>query len=153
MRYLTPQEIYSLKSKEDIKEHSYEDNPQEHGDVLIPVVNVEGKYKSFPIDWWEFFLELKDDDIDLEATDLAWATYMAKKALQAGWDEITTTLTVLHYLKNHSPEVERRKKIPQLAWDYLFRTVWKAMNEAKKEIDSSLPKFVSRISKGSAQNP
>ncbi|MFZ8784139.1 hypothetical protein [Thermocrinis sp.] len=58
---------------------------------------------------------------------------MAKKAMQAGWDEITTTLTVLHYLKNHSPEVGRRRKIPQLVWDYLFKIVWKAMHEAKKE--------------------
>jgi hypothetical protein len=152
MVYLTPQEIYSLKSKEDTGEPREEGSPQEHGDVLIPVVNVEGQYKSFPIDWWESFLEIKDDDIDDDATDLAWATYMAKKALQSGWDEITTALTVIHYLKNHSPGVGKRRKIPQLVWDHLFNTVWKAMNEAKKEIDSSLPKFVFRISKGSAQN-
>jgi hypothetical protein len=58
---------------------------------------------------------------------------MAKKALQEGWDEITTALTILHYLKNYSPGVGSRKKIPELAWNYLFRTVWKAMHEAKKE--------------------
>jgi len=132
---ITPQEIYSLKSKEkeDVKETSHEDILQENDDILLPVVNVEGKYKSFPIDWWECFLEVKNDDIDVEATDLAWATYMAKKALQEGWDEITTALTILHYLKNYSPGVGSRKKIPELAWDYLFRTVWKAMHEAKKE--------------------
>jgi hypothetical protein len=149
IRYLSPQEIYSLKSKENVEEQREEDSPQEHGDVLIPVVNVEGEYRSFPIDWWESFLEMKDDDIDVEATDLAWTTYMAKKALQSGWDEITTTLTILHYLKNHSPGVGRRRKIPQLAWEYIFKTVWKAMNEAKKEMDASLPKFVFRISKNS----
>ncbi|MCI4458768.1 MAG: hypothetical protein JHC21_04045 [Thermocrinis sp.] len=152
MVYLTPQEIYSLRCKEDVKEPSYEVHPQENGDVLIPVVNVEGNYKSFPIDWWEHFLEIKGEDIDDTTTDLAWATYMAKRALQAGWDEITTTLTVLHYLKNYSLGAGKRRKIPQLLWDYLFKTVWKAMNEAKKEIDPSLPKFVFRISKGSAQN-
>jgi hypothetical protein len=142
MVYLTPQEIYALRlgGEEDLKETNYEGAPQENNEILHPVVNVEGRYRSFPIDWWEYFLEIKDGDIDGEATDLAWATYMAKKAMQAGWDDITTTLTILHYLKNHSPEVGRRRKIPQLAWNYLFKIVWQAMNEAKKDF----PNFVSR---------
>jgi hypothetical protein len=147
---LTPQEIYALSSKGEgvAKEPSYEGVPQGDDEILHPVVNVEGRYRSFPIDWWEYFLEIKDGDIDGEATDLAWATYMAKKAMQAGWDEITTTLTVLHYLKNHSPEVGRRRKIPQLAWDYLFKIVWKAMHEAKKEASPPPPNFVRKL-KGS----
>jgi hypothetical protein len=150
MVYLTPQEIYSLSSKggEGIKEPCYKDTPQGNDEMLHPVVNIEGRYKSFPIDWWEYFLEVKNEDIDGEATDLAWATYMAKKAMQAGWDEITTTLTVLHYLKNHGLGVGRRRKIPQLAWDYLFKTVWKAMSEAKKETSPPPPNFVSRKLKG-----
>jgi hypothetical protein len=144
---LAPQEIYTLNSEgeENLKETNYEGLPQGDDDILHPVVNVEGRYRSFPIYWWGSFLEIKDEDIDSEATDLAWATYMAKKAMQAGWDETTTALTVLHYLKNHSPEVGRRRKIPQLAWDYLFKTVWKAMHEAKKDF----PNFVSRKPKGS----
>jgi hypothetical protein len=151
MVYLTPQEIYALKSggEEILKETSYEGVPQGNDEILHPVVNIEGQYKSFPIYWWESFLEVKGEDIDSEATDLAWATYMAKKAMQTGWDEIATTLTVLHYLKNHSPEVGRRRKIPQLAWDYLFKTVWKAMHEAKKEVSSPPPNFVRKL-KGSA---
>jgi hypothetical protein len=133
--HLTPQEIYALKSggEEILKETNYEGVPQGDDEILHPVVNIEGRYRSFPIYWWESFLELKDEDIDSEATDLAWATYMAKKAMQAGWDEIATTLTILHYLKNHSPEAGRRKKTPSLAWDYLFKIVWKAMHEAKKD--------------------
>jgi hypothetical protein len=135
-------EIYTLKSEDEegLKETSYGGVPQGDDEILHPVVNIEGRYRSFPIYWWESFLEVKDENIDSEATDLAWATYMAKKAIQAGWDEITTALTVLHYLKNHSPEVRRRRKIPQLAWDYLFKIVWQAMNEAKKDF----PNFVSR---------
>ena len=95
--YLTPQEIYSLSSKgKDLKETHHEGVPQADDDILHPVVNIEGRHRSFPIDWWESFLEVKDGNIDTDATDLAWATYMAKRAMQAGWDEITTTLTVLH---------------------------------------------------------
>jgi hypothetical protein len=145
--YLTPQEIYALRlgGEAGLKETNYEALSQGNDEILHPVVNIEGRYRSFPIYWWEYFLEAKDEDIDSEATDLAWATYMAKKAMQAGWDETTTALTVLHYLKNHSPEVARRRKIPQLAWDYLFKIVWKAMHEAKKDF----PNFVSRKPKGS----
>jgi hypothetical protein len=79
-----------------------------------------------------FIKRRSDGTIDESATDMAWTTHIVRWTYTAGWDEAAIAFTVYETLLQNSPEVERRKKTPRHLRDYLFRTVWKAIDRVKK---------------------
>jgi hypothetical protein len=81
----------------------------------------------------EDFVKRKEDGtIDESATDMAWAVHLVRRLTNAGWDETAIAFTVFSLLGQKSPELKRRKKSNDHAIDYLFRTVWKAIDLVKK---------------------
>jgi hypothetical protein len=81
----------------------------------------------------EDFIKRKEDEtIDESATDIAWATHYARKMTNFGWDDAAIAFTVFDLLARKSPELKRRKKTNDHALDYLYRTVWKAIDYVKK---------------------
>jgi len=80
----------------------------------------------------EFLRRKEDGTIDESATDMAWTMHIVRRTFNAGWDEATIAFTVFDYLGRNSPELKRRKKTNDHALDYLYRTVWKAIDRVKK---------------------
>ena len=80
----------------------------------------------------DFVKKRPDGTIDDSATDMAWATYYARKMASLGWDDAASAFTIFALLAKESPELERRKKTKKHALDYLFRTIWKAIDLVKK---------------------
>lgn len=79
------------------------------------------------------FLKKKDDGtIDDSATDMAWATHIARMTYNAGWDDMAIGFAIYDLLVQHSPEIQRRKGSPKHVREYLFRTAWKALKEVKR---------------------
>jgi hypothetical protein len=103
------------------------------GFYVNPVVPVN--YQSVLIEKRETdrFLKKKDDGtIDDSATDMAWATHIARMTYNAGWDDMAIGFTIYDLLVQHSPEIQRRKGSPKHVREYLFRTAWKALKEVKR---------------------
>jgi hypothetical protein len=80
----------------------------------------------------DFVKKREDGTIDESATDMAWATYYARTMTNLGWDDAASAFTIFTLLAKESPELQRRKKTKKHALDYLFRTVWKAIDLVKK---------------------
>ncbi len=80
----------------------------------------------------DFIKKRPDGTIDESATDMAWATFYARQMTNAGWDDAASAFTIFTLLVRKSPELERRKKTKKHALDYLFRTIWKAIDLVKK---------------------
>ncbi len=94
---------------------------------------VPANYKSVKYKPREDFIKRREDGtIDESATDMAWATYYARQMTNANWDDAASAFTIFALLLRKSPELERRKKTNDHALDYLFRTVWKAIDYVKK---------------------
>jgi hypothetical protein len=83
----------------------------------------------------EFIKRREDGTIDESATDMAWATFYARWMTRFGWDDAAIAFTVFTLLAKESPELKRRKKTNDHALDYLFRTVWRAIDLVKKTPD------------------
>jgi hypothetical protein len=114
----------------DISEDDTEDLPEERL-IFRPVVNIGKPYKTIYIKKREAFLKFKDGRVDESATDMAWATHIARRALRAGWDEAMLAFTLMDYLMAYSPELQRRKKTGEHVKDYVIRTVLKAIDIVK----------------------
>jgi hypothetical protein len=100
--------------------------------VFRPIANIGKPYKTLYIRPREDFIKRRPDGtIDESATDMAWATYISRRALGEGWDEGMLAFTLLDFLKAFSPELERRKKTGKHVGDYLIRTVLKAIDYVK----------------------
>ena len=80
----------------------------------------------------DFIKRREDGTIDESATDMGWATHFARLFTNAGWDDAAIALTVLDILGRGSPELKRRKKTNDHALEYLYRTVWKAIDYVRK---------------------
>jgi hypothetical protein len=80
----------------------------------------------------DFVKKRPDGTIDDSATDMAWATFYARKMANLGWDDAASAFTIFALLAKKSPELQRRKKTKKHALDYLFRTVWKAIDLVKR---------------------
>jgi hypothetical protein len=80
----------------------------------------------------DFVKKREDGTIDESATDMAWATFYSRKMKNLGWDDAAAAFTIFALLAKKSPELERRKKTKKHALDYLFRTVWKAIDLVKR---------------------
>jgi len=116
---------------EDIADDYAEDIPEGRL-VFQPIVNIGKPYKTLYIKPREAFTKRRPDGtIDESATDMAWATYISRLALWAGWDEGMLAFTLADFLKTFSPELERRKKTGKHMGDYLIRTVLKAIDLVK----------------------
>jgi hypothetical protein len=101
------------------------------GYYIKPVVPVN--YKPVSCRPREDFVKKREDGtIDESATDMAWAVHLVRKMANAGWDDGAIAFTVFDYLGRNSPELKRRKKTKDHALDYLYRTVWKAIDLVKK---------------------
>jgi hypothetical protein len=115
----------------DISENDTEDLPEGRL-VFKPIINIGKPYKTLHIKPREAFIKRKPDgEIDESATDMAWMTYIARRALTAGWDEGMLAFTLMDYLKTFSPELERRKKTAKHVGDYAIRTILKAIDIVK----------------------
>jgi hypothetical protein len=100
------------------------------GRYIKPVV--PAGYKPVLIkDRSAFIKRRPDGTIDDSATDMAWATHIARMAYTEGWDDAAIVLTIYEELGNDSPELERRKKTPKHARQYLYITAWKALIKVK----------------------
>jgi hypothetical protein len=95
---------------------------------VVPVNYPPVRYKPRE----DFVKRREDGTIDESATDMAWATFYARKMANLGWDDVATAFTIFAFLAKKSPELERRKKTKKHALDYLFRTVWKAIDLVKR---------------------
>jgi len=116
----------------DIPETDTEDDLPEERLIFKPVVNIGKPYKILYVKKREAFIKRRPDGtIDESATDMAWATHIARKALRAGWDEAMLAFTLMDYLMRYSPEIERRKKTGEHVKDYVMRTVLKAIDIVK----------------------
>ncbi len=80
----------------------------------------------------DFIKRREDGTIDESATDMAWATFYARQMANAGWDDAASAFTIFALLARKSPELQRRKKTKKHALDYLFRTVWKAIDLVRR---------------------
>jgi len=69
--------------------------------------------------------------VDESATDMGWATHIARKALMANWDEGMLAFTLLDWLMSFSPELQRRKRTGEHVKDYAIRTVLRAIDIVK----------------------
>jgi hypothetical protein len=108
------------------------DKKQEHREWYIKPV-VPANYMPVSIRERDEFVKLRDDGtIDESATDMAWAVHIVRKMTNAGWDEAAIAFTVFVHLRRNSPELERRKRANDHAFDYLVRTVWKAIDLVRK---------------------
>jgi hypothetical protein len=116
----------------DIPETDTEEDLPEERLIFKPVVNIGKPYKILYVKKREAFIKRRPDGtIDESATDMAWATHIARKALRAGWDEAMLAFTLMDYLIRYSPEIERRKKTGEHVKDYVMRTVLKAIDIVK----------------------
>jgi hypothetical protein len=101
------------------------------GFYLRPVVSVN--YMPVLCKPREDFIKRREDGtIDESATDMGWTTHMVRRTFNAGWDDVTIAFTIFDWLGRNSPELKRRKKTNDHALDYLYRTVWKAIDRVKK---------------------
>jgi hypothetical protein len=80
----------------------------------------------------DFIKRREDGTIDESATDMAWAVHHVRLMTNAGWDDAAIAFTVFVRIASKSPELKRRKKTNDHALDYLFRTVWKAIDLVRK---------------------
>jgi len=104
------------------------------GRYIKPVVPVN--YKPVLIKERSAYIKRRPDGtIDDSATDMAWATAIARLTYEAGWDDAAIVLTIYEELGNESPELERRKKTPKHARQYLYMTAWKALRRVKEDTD------------------
>jgi hypothetical protein len=92
---------------------------------------ITGQRKLF-VKRWEDFLKVKDGKVDESATDMAWAIHIARKATQFNWDEVMIAFTIYDLLIAHSPDIHTRKRTGQHAREYLFRTIWRAIDLVKR---------------------
>ncbi len=116
--------------KIDTSEIDTEDLPEERI-VFAPIVDIGKPYKILYVKKWEAFLKYKDGQIDESATDMAWATHVARKALMAGWDEGMLAFTLADYLMSISPGLKKRKRTDEHVADYTIRTVLRAIDIVK----------------------
>jgi len=115
----------------DISEDDIEDLPEGRL-VFKPVVNIGKPYKTLYIKPRKDFIKRRPDGtIDESATDMAWATYISRRALSEGWDEGMLAFTLLDFLLDYSPELEERKKTRKHAKDYAIRTILRAIDHVK----------------------
>jgi hypothetical protein len=118
-------------STEDISYEDIEDLPEGRL-VFKPIVNIGKPYKTLYIKQREAFIKRRHDGtVDESATDMAWASYIARLALTAGWDEGMLAFTLADFLKTFSPELQRRKRTGRHVGDYLIRTVLRAIDYIK----------------------
>jgi len=104
------------------------------GRYVRPVVPVDYRPVFYrPRD--EFIKRREDGTIDESATDMAWATHYVRWMTRLGWDDTAIGFTVFTLLAKESPELKRRKKTGDHALDYLFRTIWRAIDLVKKTPD------------------
>jgi len=104
------------------------------GRYIKPVVPVN--YKPVLIKERSAFIKRRPDGtIDDSATDMAWATHIARMTYEEGWDDGAIVLTIYEELGNESPELERRKKTPKHARQYLYMTAWRALRRVKEDTD------------------
>jgi len=104
------------------------------GRYIKPVVPVD--YKPVLIRERTAYIKRRPDGtIDDSATDMAWATAIARLTSEAGWDDAAIVLTLYEILGNESPELQRRKKTPKHARQYLYITAWKALRRVKEDTD------------------
>jgi hypothetical protein len=116
----------------DIPEIDTEEDLPEARLIFRPVVDIGKSYKTLYVKPREAFIKRRPDGtIDESATDMAWATHIARKTLRAGWDEGMLAFTLLDWLMADSPELERRKKTGDHTKDYAMRTVLKAIDIVK----------------------
>jgi len=125
------------------------------GETREPKITPRGRYIKpvIPVNYQpilikersEFIKRRSDGTIDDSATDMAWATHIARIAYEAGWDDGAIVLTIYEELGNHSPELQRRKKNPEHARKYLYMTAWKALMNVK---NSDKPKADPRVDFG-----
>jgi len=102
------------------------------GRYIKPVV--PANYKPVLIkDRSAFIKRRPDGNIDDSATDMGWATSIARLTYEAGWDDGAIVLTIYEILGNESPELRRRKRTPEHARQYLYMTAWKALRRVKEE--------------------
>jgi hypothetical protein len=102
------------------------------GMYIKPVV--PANYKPVLIkDRSAFIKRRPDGTIDDSATDMGWATSIARLTYESGWDDAAIVLTIYEILGNKSPELQRRKRTPKHARQYLYITAWKALRLVKKE--------------------
>jgi len=80
----------------------------------------------------DFIKRREDGTIDESATDMAWAVHLARKMANTGWDYAAIAFTVFDHIGRKSPELKRRKKTNDHALDYLYRTVWKAIDLVRR---------------------
>jgi hypothetical protein len=116
---------------EDISENGMEDLPEGRL-VFKPIVNIGKPYKTLYVKPREAFIKRRPDGtIDESATDMGWATHIARKALTSNWDEGMLAFTLLDWLMTYSPELQRRKRTGDHARDYAIRTVLRAIDIVK----------------------
>jgi hypothetical protein len=116
---------------EDIADYDTEDLPEGRL-VFSPIVNIGKPYRTLYIKPREAFIKKRPDGtIDESATDMAWATHIARKGLMSGWDEGMLAFTLVDFLLSISPELQRRKKTGQHTRDYAIRTVLRAIDIVK----------------------
>jgi hypothetical protein len=100
--------------------------------VFKPIVNIGKPYKTLYVKPRKAFIKRRPDGtVDESATDMAWATHIARKALTSNWDEGMLAFTLLDWLMTDSPELDRRKKTGDHVKDYAMRTVLKAIDIVK----------------------
>jgi hypothetical protein len=80
----------------------------------------------------DFIKRREDGTIDESATDMGLTMHIVRMMSNAGWDDGAIAFTVYDFLLHKSPEVEKRKKTPKHLRDYLFRTIWKAIDKVRK---------------------
>ena len=80
----------------------------------------------------DFIRRREDGTIDESATDMGLTMHIVRMMSNAGWDDAAIAFTVYDFLLHNSPEVEKRKKTPKHLRDYLFRTIWKAIDKVRK---------------------
>jgi hypothetical protein len=116
---------------EDIPENDMDDLPEGRL-VFKPIVNIGKPYKTLYVKPRKAFIKRRPDGtVDESATDMAWATHIARKALTSNWDEGMLAFTLLDWLMTDSPELDRRKKTGDHVKDYAMRTVLKAIDIVK----------------------
>ena len=104
---------------------------QVRGLYIKPVVPIN--YEMVAIKPRKAFTKRRPDGTtDDSATDMAWATHIARMTSEAGWDDLAIGFTIYDLLVKNSPEIKRRKRTPEHVRDYLYRTIWKALKKVKE---------------------
>jgi hypothetical protein len=113
------------------EEQRTEGQPRVKGFYVRPVV--PANYMPVLCKPREDFIKRRENGtIDQSATDMAWATHFARIMSNGGWDDAAIAFTIYDILIQNSPEVAERKKTPKHLRQYLFRTIWKAIDKVKK---------------------